>query len=218
MITEDFREEWQTMPNEDLRNIYSSLVRRQRLFSRITWLFLPPAILIYGVLGWGAFFGMEMSGFQSSPSTGVGAFLYYVAFACAGLMMLGAKPPKHWAICLVMPAAGLLVELIYDVVSPEPLAMEVFIIYACFRLQKICTDIEFLRGLPSFPFDSRRAEQNMSGMNRSDILKELNMTHTGIQNIDMEKIFTADHPEEIASPREKTEEYFQQHKMPYGRK
>lgn len=47
----DLKEEYKTLPNETLRKYYKKLAKRQRRLSAITFAFLVPAMLVYGMMG-----------------------------------------------------------------------------------------------------------------------------------------------------------------------
>lgn len=214
---EDFRENWQTMPDEDLRKIYTGLVKTQRRLANVTWALLLPALVIYGILGWASIISMEAGGFRAMSGVS-GGVLYYIAFAICGALIATAKPPKHWGMLAIVPVSAVIVEDLYGVVSMEPIVMELYLIYACARVHLVIKDIDFLKELPTFPFLGQRQDMDMSGLTREGMLKRLNSTKDGVQSVDYEKIFTADDPEEIASPPERTEDYLQQHKIQYRKR
>ena len=66
METFDLKEEYKTLPNETLRKYYKKLTKRQHRLAAITFAFLVPAMLVYGMLGWVNFF--TPSGMDSASS------------------------------------------------------------------------------------------------------------------------------------------------------
>ena len=83
----DLKEEYKTLPNETLRKHYKKLTKRQRRLSAITFAFLVPAMLVYGMLGWANFLASEWSRFSFFDASS-NAFFNYVAFAASGALLM----------------------------------------------------------------------------------------------------------------------------------
>lgn len=212
---DDFRECWQTMPDDDLREIYRSKLKAYKRLGTIAFAPLLPAWIIYGFLGWTGFFSLEMSGFQGGFSAPVGGAFYYLALAVSSVFMRTASVKNRWLIFVPMVVTVPFVAWMFGYFSIEPVIMVIFLGYAYRRMGMLMPDLEFLRELPNFPFNNRTVERDIRIMSFKAAEDYLNISSGKVVSTDYEKIFTAERPEEIAAPPEKTEEYFQQHKMMY---
>lgn len=213
---QNFREEWQTMPDEDLRDIYKKKLRIQKMLAGFTWLPLLPAAVIYGVCGWAGFIASEYTLFRSISDGGASSFLFFAAFAACGALMMSRNQKSFFVIPFVMIAGILFKMNVYGGSSLIGVLMLAYVIAACIAQYFVVSDLNFLRELPNFPFAKRRDEINFNAMNRDVMLRYLETAQNGgITTVKGEEVFTAEKPEEIVKPPEKTEEYLQQHKMMY---
>lgn len=215
-MKQNFREEWQTMPDDDLRDIYRKKSKIQKTLAVITWLPLLPAGFICGVGGWTGFLASEHSMFSYVTDGGASVFLFFAAFALCGALMMSKSPKTFIGIPFVMLAGIVIKKAVYGGSYLIGIAMLVYVVAACIALYFAVSDLNFLRGLPHFPFVKRRDEINFNAMNRDVMLRYLETAEKGgIITVKGEEVFTAEKPEEIVKPPEKTEEYLQQHKMLY---
>lgn len=207
---EDFYEDWQTMPDEDLKRIYTNLKKKQRRHAVVSWVILLPALVIYGFMGWVTFFVTELGLIQTGAGNAACGCLFFILLAVCGVFFNFDTERQLRPVLFIMPVGGLLVFLLFGMISPLPIVMEIYVIVMYFKLRKLLKDLNFLRGLPSFPFEGMMLE-NMT-VSRHTAMKQLEQAHKGAYSPDYEKIFTSERPEDIVSPPERTDDYFQQHR------
>lgn len=207
---ENFYEDWQTMPDEDLKRIYTGLKKKQRRHAVVSWIILLPALLVYGMIGWITFFVAEFGLFRGGASNAACGMLFFILLAVCGVFFNFDNERQLRPVLFIMPVGGVLIFLLFGMISPLPFIMEVYVVIVYIKLRKLLKDLNFLRSLPSFPFEGMMLE-NMT-VSRKTAIKQLEQVHKGAYAPDYEKIFTSDKPEEIVSPPEKKEEYFQQHR------
>lgn len=212
---DDFRECWQTMPDTDLLDIYRRKLKEHKRLGTIAFAPLIPALVIYGFMGWTGFFAMELSGFQGGMGVSVGGAFYYIALAVSSALIRTASCKRRWVIFLPMVVTVPAVTLLFGSFSLEVPLIFAYLVYAYIRLGSLIPDLEFLRGLPRFPFDLHSAERDVRIMNAKAAEEYLDISSGKVVSTDYERIFTAESPEEIVSPPEKKDEYLQQHKMRY---
>ena len=98
---EDLHEDWVTMPDEELADIYRKRLREQKRLARMTFIPLLPALVIYGFIGWTSFLTYEASGFvKGAMSFTVGRAFYYIGFAVSGAMISTVSIRRRWLIFL----------------------------------------------------------------------------------------------------------------------
>ncbi len=215
-MKQSFREEWQTMPDEDLKDIYRKKLRIQKTLAGFTWLPLLPAGVICGIGGWAGFLASEHSLFGYITDGGASTFLFFAAFALCGALMMSKSPKAFFAVPFVMLGGIVFKKSVYGGSYLIGVLMLAYITAACIALHFVVSDLNFLRKLPNFPFAKRRDEINFNAMNRDVMLRYLETARSGgITTVAGEEVFTAEKPEEIVKPPEKTEEYLQQKKMLY---
>lgn len=212
---DDFRECWQTMPDEDLREVYRSRLKAHKRLGTIAFAPLIPALVIYGFMGWTGFFALEMSGFRGGMGISVGGAFYYVALAVSSGLIRTVSLKRRWEIFIPPAVTVPLVALLFGNISPDISAIFGYLLYAYFKLGKLIPDLEFLRGLPRFPFDNHGTVRDVRIMNAKAAEQYLDTSAGKVVAVDYERIFTAERPEEIVSPPENKGEYFQQHKISY---
>lgn len=218
-MNQNFRDEWQTMPDEDLKIIYKRKSRIQKLLAAVTWIPLIPAAVICGVFGWSEFLYSEYNLFSQVIDLGASTFLFFAAFAVCGVLMTGKNSKTFYWTPLVMIAGIIIKKAVYKGSVFIGIILLIYVICACIGLYFVVSDLNFLRELPNFPFLKRRSEINFNAMNRDVMLRYLeNAQNVGITTVKGEEVFTAEKPEEIVTPPEKTEEYLQQYRMLYRNK
>ena len=211
----NIREDWQTIPDETLRKLYKRLIKRQDRLAKIPVWTLLPAGIVYGMIGWVGFLAAEASLFSSVDTTVTG-FINYVFFALCGVLMSLDKPVIISCIPVLMALYICVKLIVFGSFSFDTLAMLLYLVCACIAVSKAVSDLNFLRGLPNFPFDRRMERIQFDGLTRDEMVKHLeHVKNGGVFFPDYEKIFDSDAPEEIAAPSEKTEEYMQQYEMEY---
>lgn len=212
---DDFRECWQTMPDDDLREIYRGKLRAYKRLGTIAFAPLLPAWIVYGFMGWTGFFALEMSAFQGGYATQVGGAFYYLALAISSILLRTVSLKSRWMIFVPVVISVPIIAWLFNLLTIEPLLMIVYLVYAYRKLGVLIPDLEFLRELPTFPFYSRIVAKDIRIMSYKAAEDYLNISSGKVVATDFEKIFTSECPQEIAEPPEKTEDYFQQHKMIY---
>ncbi|WP_294586242.1 hypothetical protein [Ruminococcus sp.] len=217
----NLREDYKTLPDETLRKFYRNLVKRQRRLAAVTFAFIVPAMLVYGMMGWVNFLVAEWNGFAFFD-TSSNAFFNYVAFAACGALLMADTAKLIAASPAVMILYMGLKFGLFDSVSGDTFAMLAYLIIAAAVTTKTVSDLNFMRKLPNFPFDGRKERIDFEGLTRDKMTENLQKTldqQNGDKVItnDYEDIFTSDNPQDIADPPENTDDYMQQHKMTYQR-
>lgn len=216
----NLREDYKTLPDETLRKFYRNLVKRQRRLAAVTFAFIVPAMLVYGMMGWVNFLVAEWNGFAFFD-TSSNAFFNYVAFAACGALLMADTAKLIAASPAVMILYMGLKFGLFDSVSGDTFAMLAYLIIAAVTTKTV-SDLNFMRKLPNFPFDGRKERIDFEGLTRDKMTENLQKTldqQNGDKVItnDYEDIFTSDNPQDIADPPENTDDYMQQHKMTYQR-
>ncbi len=217
----NLREDYKTLPDETLRKFYRNLVKRQRRLAAVTFAFIVPAMLVYGMMGWVNFLVAEWNGFAFFD-TSSNAFFNYVAFAACGALLMADSAKLIAASPAVMILYMGLKFGLFDSVSGDTFVMLAYLIIAAAVTTKTVSDLNFMRKLPNFPFDGRKERIDFEGLTRDKMTENLQKTldqQNGDKVItnDYEDIFTSDNPQDIADPPENTDDYMQQHKMTYQR-
>lgn len=217
----NLREDYKTLPDETLRKFYRNLVKRQHRFAAVPFALIIPAGLFYGMMGWVNFLVAEWNGFAFFD-TSSNAFVNYAIFAVCGAMLSSdtlkiiAASPAVMILYIGLKAA------LFDKITGDTFLMLAYLAIAAFIVGKSVSDLNFMRKLPNFPFDGRMERIRFEGLNREQLVDDLQKTldqQNGDKVItnDYEDIFTSDNPQDIANPPENTEDYMQQHKMTYQR-
>lgn len=217
----NLREDYKILPDETLRKFYRNLVKRQRRLAAVTFAFIVPAMLVYGMMGWVNFLVAEWNGFAFFD-TSSNAFFNYVAFAACGALLMADSAKLIAASPAVMILYMGLKFGLFDSVSGDTFVMLAYLIIAAAVTTKTVSDLNFMRKLPNFPFDGRKERIDFEGLTRDKMTENLQKTldqQNGDKVItnDYEDIFTSDNPQDIADPPENTDDYMQQHKMTYQR-
>lgn len=216
----DLKEEYKTLPNETLRKYYKKLAKRQRRLSAITFAFLVPAMLVYGMMGWVNFFNSEWNIFSFFDASS-NAFFNYVAFAASGALFMADTAKLIAASPAVMILYMGLKFGLFDSVSGDTFVMLAYLIVAAVITAKTVSDLNFMRKLPNFPFDGRKERIGFEGLTRDKMTENLqklldNQNGDKVITNDYEDIFTSDNPQDIVTPPENTDDYMQQHKMSWN--
>lgn len=216
----DLKEEYKTLPNETLRKYYKKLAKRQRRLSAITFAFLVPAMLVYGMLGWVNFFTAEWNRFSFFDASS-NAFFNYVAFAASGALLMADTAKLIAASPAVMILYMGLKFGLFDSVSGDTFVMLAYLIVAAVITAKTVSDLNFMRKLPNFPFDGRKERIDFEGITRDKMTENLqklldNQNGDKVITNDYEDIFTSDKPQDIVTPPENTDDYMQKHKMSWN--
>lgn len=216
----DLKEEYKTLPNETLRKYYKKLTKRQHRLAAITFAFLVPAMLVYGMLGWVNFFTAEWNRFSFFDASS-NAFFNYVAFAASGALLMADTAKLIAASPAVMILYMGLKFGLFDSVSGDTFVMLAYLIVAAVITEKTVSDLNFMRKLPNFPFDGRKERIDFDGLTRDKMTENLqklldNQNGDKVITNDYEDIFTSDNPQDIVTPPENTDDYMQQHKMSWN--
>ena len=187
---EDFFENWQTMPDDELLECYRKLLREHKRLARLTFVPLLPALVIYGFMGWTGFIVYEHSGFQADAmSFDVGRAFYYVGLAVSGALISTASMKHRWAIFLPAVISLAFVTLLFNTFSVEILIMLSYLVYVYFRLGVILPGLDFLRGLPRFPFDKHSADRDIRTMNAKEAEEYIELSSGNVVSQGYESIF-----------------------------
>lgn len=209
---EEVREEWLTVPNEDMRQLYKTRMRQQRMIALVPFLVLLAGMFIYGFIGWTDYIGSEYSLFQNYPNRGVG-IVYYGIFALNGCIMSSKTLRSINLVPLILPIGIFVYGGITGVVTTAALLMTLYSLAVFPALRVIVGDLEYMRDLPSFPFLSNQVEKQTAALTQRELLSEMERAKNGgISSVGFDEIFTSDDPESIVKPPEKTDDYLQQHK------
>ncbi len=204
------------MPDNELKAIYRNRKARKAAYAAVAVPVLFLALFNYGIYGWATFASSLSVQFRhvSNDTAGV---LYYVAFFIACCFISIADSKTLWHMLVPVPVFSVLIFAIFMYFSIEPLVMELVLAVFYLRLRRLISDIEFLKGLPSYPFEGHRDYSQMNAMSQADQLKELENALNGARSEGYEHIFT-DSREELEKPKtdDDKKEHFQQHKMWYG--
>lgn len=216
----DLKEEYKTLPNETLRKYYKKLTKRQRRLSAITFAFLVPAMLVYGMMGWVNFFNSEWNIFSFFDASS-NAFFNYVAFAASGALLMADTAKLIAASPAVMILYMGLKFGLFDSVSGDTFVMLAYLIVAAVITAKTVSDLNFMRKLPNFPFDGRKERIDFEGLTRDKMTENLqklldNQNGDKVITNDYEDIFTSDNPQDVVTPPENTDDYMQKHKMSWN--
>lgn len=214
-IVEDRHAAWSTMPDEFLKDKYRELKKKQKFWAAPPLLLLIPGLTIYGIMGWADYFAAEYQQFTVSffSTKGIG---YPILFAvCSAYLSDKEVRGLYKAPVFFAFATGLYIGLTDEFITYTPL-MFLYLLLAAVMISPIVRDLNFLRSLPSFPFDSRRENMDLSGMSREQVLRNLEASARGQVLSGLgEEVLTADDPAAAADPPENTEDYLQQHKVIY---
>ena len=169
---EDLHEDWVTMPDEELADIYRKRLKEQKRLARMTFIPLLPALVIYGFIGWTSFLVYEASGFvKGAMSFTVGRAFYYIGFAVSGAMVP-------------------FVIFLFNELSAEILLMLAYLLFVYFRLGVVLSDLDLLRSLPRFPFDKHSADRDLRIMNSKDAERYIDLASGKAVATGYESIFT----------------------------
>ncbi|MBQ8967690.1 hypothetical protein [Ruminococcus sp.] len=206
---EDFRENWQTMPDADLRYIYRRKTKEVKRLGSIAFAPLLPALVIYGFLGWVGFAGYEYSGFdRSAMNFESGRALYYIALAVSSCLIRTARDKFQWVIFLPVLASWPLVKVLFGEFSIEVVLMLCYLGYAYIRLIILLPDIDFLKSLPRFPFDEHSAVRDIRIMDSRSAAEHLELSSGKAVARNYEDIFTAEVSQlQASSEKHKNERY-----------
>lgn len=217
----NLREDYKTLPDETLRKFYRNLVKRQHRLAAVTFAFIVPAMLVYGMMGWVNFLVAEWNGFAFFD-TSSNAFFNYVAFAACGALLMADTAKLIAASPAVMILYIGLKAALFDKITGDTFLMLAYLIVAAIITAKTVSDLNFMRKLSNFPFDGRMERIRFEGLNREQLVDDLqklldNQNGDKVITNDYEDIFTSDNPQDIADPPENKDDYMQQHKMTYQR-
>ena len=188
---EDLHEDWVTMPDEELADIYRKRLREQKRLARMTFIPLLPALVIYGFIGWTSFLTYEASGFvKGAMSFTVGRAFYYIGFAVSGAMISTVSIRRRWLIFLPSALMVPFVIFLFNELSAEILLMLAYLLFVYFRLGVVLSDLDLLRSLPRFPFDKHSADRDLRIMNSKDAERYIDLASGKAVATGYEIIFT----------------------------
>lgn len=212
----NFVEECKTLPDEELRKIYRKLTKQQKNRSSFPVFLLLPATIFYGFEGW-----LGTTVFMGSVGNivinSVLNYIDFILFAAAGVLYTS----KNIRTIKLMPlfftiAAAIKIIIFGAFFVGFPIMLAYIIIVSC-QLNSIVGKLNFLRGLPNFPFEARQKDMQFNGMSRDKMLDYLEReANGGVKTVDYDEIFTSENPEEIANPKRDTDDDFQQYKVRYA--
>ena len=212
---ENFRVNWRTMPDDDLRRIYKNLNARIRFYSSFTLIVLFIFAFGYGLAGWVSYLGSLSVQFRKVDNSTAG-IVYYIAFFVAGCLISIADSKSLWHILLPVPIGSVIVFVLFWYFSFEAVLLELILAVFYLRLRVLVGDIDFMKSLPSYPFVGHRDYSQMNAMSQADQLRQLENAMNGARAEGYEHIFTDSRAQlEKPKPSDDKDEHFQQHKMLY---
>ena len=214
----NIREECYTMPDTELRKTYKGLLRTQKIFTSIPFVFLFIAGLEYGILGW---VGMSFSfskGFEGADYSILG-FINYVIFAFGGLLFSTMNEKTCWKVPIGFAFIMVIKGLLFYTVTIDAILMLSYLCYGAFVMTRVVGDLNFMRGLENFPFIQMKSDIAFSGMTRDRMLEYLKRCEKGrIYSTDYDKILDGTEIDEKQWSDKETEDYLQQHSITYGKR
>lgn len=205
----DFEKECYTLPNEELRKIYTSLRRQQNRWSKIPAYVFVPAFLFYGIAGWFAFFGAGLVNGRG--------LLDFINITICAIFMTSRNPKTLSAVPFIMLILSSIKLCFFGHVNIITALAILYTFIFGEKLRRTVIKLNFLRGLPNYPFESRQMEMNFNALSRQKMLEYMEReAGGGVKAVNYENIFISDDPESIVNPPEDKEIYLQQHE--FGRK
>ena len=221
------REEYLTLPDNDLKMIYKRLHRIRRWFTATPMLvtaFLAVLTAVTGfyyLTGYGTY---NQSALFGDPWPFVAAMLYYVMAFVHCMFMFGDdadRMKKNAAIFVLLHIAALYVLYQYTGIGILQIVLSLYLSVVGFVNVPIIKEINYMRSLPSYPFnDTRRQEYGENALFRAQMAKHLELTSKmdkdGCVSVGCEDIFDGEIEKHFPKEPEK-EEFLQQYKMLYNR-
>ena len=206
------------MPDKELKQIYKKKCRYQHIIASIPFVVLLPALLYYGMKGWVTTLLTMYSTLKYFDTSVVGVIDFFL-FTLCGALMTTKNIKTLWFTMFGMVLYTCLKFAVTQTVFLSTLLIMLYTICACLALTVIVKDLNYLRSLPNFPFDRRNESIHFDSLTRPQMAKYLERIEKGgTSSVGFENIFTAERPQDIVNPPEKTEEYFQQNKIRYDKK
>ncbi|MGN0595322.1 MAG: hypothetical protein ACI4I6_09195 [Hominimerdicola sp.] len=206
------------MPDKELKQIFKKKCRYQHIIASIPFIVLLPALLYYGMKGWVTTLLTMYSSLKYFDTSVVGVIDFFL-FTLCGALMTTKNIKTLWFTMFGMVLYTCLKFAVTQTVFLSTLLIMLYTVCACLELTVIVKDLNYLRSLPNFPFDHRNESIHFDSLTRPQMAKYLERIEKGgTSSVGFEKIFTAERPEDIVNPPEKTEEYFQQNKIRYDKK
>ena len=120
-------------------------------------------------------------------------FINFIWFAGCGALMASQNEKIFFVIPFIM-----LLDLLLMGVDVVTVLMLIYVIVGCAYLKKVVHTLNFMRGLPTFPFDERRQEIQFEAMTRKQMTKYLEQIQdNGVKTVGYEEIFETSNPEKI---------------------
>ena len=206
------------MPDKDLKQIYKRKCRYQHIIASIPFVVLVPTLLYYGMKGWVTTLLTMYSTLEYFDTSIMGVIDFFLFTLCGALMTTKNIKTLWFTMFGIELYTGLKFAVTHTLYISTILIM-LYTICACLALTVIVKDLNYLRSLPNFPFDQRKEYIHFDSLTRPQMAKYLErIENGGTASVGFENIFTAEKPQDIVNPPEKTEEYFQQNKIRYDKK
>lgn len=202
------------MPLADLRNIYDGLRRKRVLFTTIPIFLAIASLFIYGVVGYISYYLFMMTQGQGGFKVSVVGALDIVAmmFCCFILIAYHGKPANNIALWLL--TSYMLITLLFNTeVSVMILLTYIFLVAVRLPMAQIDEDIDFLRSMPTFPFNERVSSHMIEVAEHKRKIQLIESAKGNIYSDDAEQIFDMPIPEPPKYEKGDTpEDYFQRKK------
>lgn len=219
------REDFPTMPDEDLRIIYKERLKMQKLVSA------PPLFVsaISAVIFWlaGYFQQTIFNTYFKNPIMPVLIPIgFFVLTFLSAMLMFGDDANKHMKAAVYITIGQFLIfsaGMFFDLINDIPfLLMSVCMAMTCFGhiiMIYIINDLNALRECPSFPFENHRRENTyLSGMRteHGDHLTSSADTDN-VKTLDYDSILNGEPDKADKKKEEDTSDFFQQSAIDYTR-
>ena len=190
----DWHEEVRQLPLEELNRIYKGLKGKRAVFVAIPIFFLSVLILIYGVGGYVTYASIMLSGGKSILFVS-GAWDVIAAILCCFVLVAYHGKQGNNIALLSLTACVLMSLLFNESISIVSLLMYIYLVAVRLPMAKIDKDIEFLRAMPTFPFNGRVSDQMINVAEQKRKKQLIESAKGNIYSDDAEQIFDKPVPE-----------------------
>lgn len=213
----NIREEYSIMPIGELKKYYKRVCRKFRFLACLPCVVVVPSFFVYGFLGWVSFFVSESTLFMSGINLGGSGAADYIVFAICGAILLSHSKRSNNEALYVMGAFILLRFLFRGEITIISIVMLCYILAVRVPLEKLNSTIEFMRTIPTFPFNER-VSNAMFNQHKFEKQEKIIRNAMGITvSYDYDKLLDKNYkPPELSEEEKETfipDDYFQKHKM-----
>lgn len=206
----DWRDEALQMPLSDLLNIYNNTKKKRFCITTIPIYLSIIILFIYGIEGWASF--AVFMYFHTFISI-AGAWDFIIIILCCSVIIMYPKKSGN-NIALILFTAYILFEYIFTKQISSVNALTLIYILAVRKpIANIDRDLEFLKSMPTFPFNERVSSQMINVANYKKKIQIIENSKGNIYSENAERIFDMPLPEPPKYEKGDTpEDYFQRKK------